>query len=765
MLTPKEHNHEIIPVFPRELSHSALLSTGQYLARTPQTTGNTQTFTFSGWFKGTTCEAAGHCFFTAGSASLKPRFHIFLNDNQFSVFQANSAGTTLFKYSFDWNVFSDPTAWYHLAVMVDTTAPAALDRVRVYYNGNRLVPLETSTMAAQNTVTSVNDINYQMYIGRKLHLITTPINGYASDIIFVDGIPQGIHQFGEYSSIITGLWIPRKSKDLTLGQNGFHLRFSDAANLGHDSAQENHWTVIGDPAQCGDTPTNNHCTFNRLLSLDRTNELIFSNGNRTISSNNDSFTMAMGDIPMATERGLYWECTLETLASTASLSMGAIESRCPSTNMANKAGHFSCDAAGYYADGVFSEWVNPPFFSAGDIFQFALKGNNMWIGRNGSWLEDGDPINHVNPMITGLPQRVLPFVTTGAMDQKITLNSGGTIFAFSPPTGFKPLCIKTNPEPTLLRSSTVFDITTRIGTGGDTTVSSLEFAPDFVYIKGRWAVDSWGLFDRCQGTTKYLRTNSSSAQSYFTDSLTAFNDDGYNLGYASFINKSGNSFLDLCLKSAPYQGFELIEYTGDGSSGRDISHALQAPPSFMIVKNLETGTLGWALYHSALGEKKHLLLNSTENAQEKSDIWNDTPPTSTHFTVGSNPGVNGLGQKHMAYLFADSAIFQAFSYVGNGSEDGPFVHLGGKPRALFALKNTDEVGHHFLFDSARNEKNIVASYLLPDSTDVETTESNISTLFSSQGIKITGTNPQVNGEGNLMVGLAMLESTKYSNAF
>ena len=58
---------------------------------------------------------------------------------------------------------------------------------------------------------------------------------------------------------------------------------------------------------------------------------------------------------------------------------------------------------------------------------------------------------------------------------------------------------------------------------------------------------------------------------------------------------------------------------------------------------------------------------------------------------------------HIAYCFAPVAGYSAFgSYTGNGSTDGPFVHLGFRP-AFLLIKNTASTVNWRLHDSARDD--------------------------------------------------------------
>ena len=69
-----------------------------------------------------------------------------------------------------------------------------------------------------------------------------------------------------------------------------------------------------------------------------------------------------------------------------------------------------------------------------------------------------------------------------------------------------------------------------------------------------------------------------------------------------------------------------------------------------------------------------------ESSGDSTDRWNDTQPTSSVFTVGTDSTVNENDQPYIAYLWADSAYSKAGAYIGNGSSQT--ITLGFQPRFL-----------------------------------------------------------------------------------
>ena len=102
-----------------------------YLTRTPSSSGNLKTWTFSAWFK----KGSGGYLFGAGDMS----------DGDPSV--AIEVGTTIefrvyggghISRLVPTQVTRDNSAWYHYVVAVDTTQGTASNRVKVYINGTQV---------------------------------------------------------------------------------------------------------------------------------------------------------------------------------------------------------------------------------------------------------------------------------------------------------------------------------------------------------------------------------------------------------------------------------------------------------------------------------------------------------------------------------------------------------------------------------------------------------------------------------------------------
>jgi hypothetical protein len=358
-------------------------------------------------------------------------------------------------------------------------------------------------------------------------------------------------------------------------------------------------------------------------------------------------------------------------------------------------------------------------------------------------------------------------------------NSGATVrwnfgqrpFTYTPPTGFKALNTQNLPEPVIKKGNQWFDATLYTGTGASQSiVNAGGFQPDFVWTKSRSAAESHRLYDAVRGATNSLYSNLTNAEATEAQSLTSFNSNGFTLGTGA-PNTSSATYVGWQWKEGATPGFDIVTYSGTGSV-QTVAHSLGVAPSMMIVKSRSTAGTDWAVYHRSLGGTKVMVLNSTSAAITIAGSWNNTDPTSSVFTVGTGSGsgdTNGSGRTYVNYLFAPVAGFSAFgSYTSNGSNDGPFVFTGFRPRFVL-LKNitTSGNGAWVMFDTTRSPSNVQGlQWLFSDSSGAESTANSFGYFdILSNGFKCRGTGGNINQSGDSYIYACFAENPfKYSLA-
>ena len=235
-----------------------------------------------------------------------------------------------------------------------------------------------------------------------------------------------------------------------------------------------------------------------------------------------------------------------------------------------------------------------------------------------------------------------------------------------------------------------------------------------VWVKTRSHSASAGIVDTETGASKYLLTSNGNAQVSGNSSITAFNSNGFDLGSSGTFNEgSGYQFVSWTFRKAP-KFFDVVTYTGTGSA-QNISHNLGSVPGMIMVK-LTSGSDSWAVYHKGANggsspEDYMLRLNTTDTAANSADYWNDTAPTDSVFTVGTDGGVNGNGSSYVAYIFAsndgagtfgpdgDKDLIKCGTYNGNGGNNQA-INVGFEPQWLM-IKNASHTGNWAIFDMMR----------------------------------------------------------------
>ena len=328
---------------------------------------------------------------------------------------------------------------------------------------------------------------------------------------------------------------------------------------------------------------------------------------------------------------------------------------------------------------------------------------------------------------------------------------------------------------TINKGTDYFNTKLYTGTGSAQSISSVGFQPDWVWCKDRTSTYDHVLFDAVRGATKRIISNSTGAETTASTDLTSFDSDGFTVGSGSNINNSGNNFVSWNWKANgagssntdgsitstvsanDTAGFSIVKYTGTGSAG-NVGHGLSTAPKVLINKSI-SGANDWFVGHSSIGFTKFLKLNATNAESTNSGIWNDTAPTTDHFTINSaNGNTNGTGVEYITYCFAEKQGFSKFgSYVGNGNADGTFAYTGFKP--AFLLIRSVSTTNWNMFDNKRSPFNVADETLWANSSDSESTVgSSYGIDILSNGFKARTVSSQVNNSNTVHIFMAFAEA-------
>jgi hypothetical protein len=281
------------------------------------------------------------------------------------------------------------------------------------------------------------------------------------------------------------------------------------------------------------------------------------------------------------------------------------------------------------------------------------------------------------------------------------------------------------------------------------------------------------LSDSATGPNNILRTNSTAAAFTYTSagwSVPVFNSNGYTTSDSGYVSQSVtnlNQFVSWTFRKQP-KFFDVVTYTGDGTSGRTLAHSLGSVPGCVIIKRTST-TGDWVVWHRSLGgtypsSREYLRLNLTSAADTASQPFT-AAPSSSALTLSASVASNASGSTYVAYLFAHDAggfgltgtdnVISCGSYTGNGSTTGPTITLGYEPQWVLIKQATSGGTRWTITDNMRGFP--VASsgqqILQPNTTNAD-----IGVMYiqpTSTGFRVVDTDADVNTNGSTYIYIAI----------
>ena len=770
-----------------------------YLDRTPSGAGNQRTWTVSFWAKFSELAMQHFPFSTGADSSNRVQFGL-ESSNKINL-ECKTSGSTEIQLITN-QEFRDTGSWYHFVIKIDTTQGTSSNRAKIYVNGQQITSFSTETYCNQNTDLQWNKAQAH-YIGKRSYS-SHYMSGYIAEFHSIDGTALDPSSFGETDSD-TGAWVPKKASGLTYGTNGFYLNFKDnsgtsATTLGKDQAGSNNWTpnnfsVSGTSTDSfEDTPTNNFPILNYNQTRSASDDRIFDGGlsiNWTDGHDNAS-TVATFGMPSGK---WYYEVTNR---SDSNAQGAAIIGVCPDSYMAVKICSNTNSWPGFASgSGIGFNGVDQHYttgsnlgtyggtWAENDIIGVAVDVDNAKIAmsKNGQWADGSG--NYDESSITAGAQKTIPgdapyfpvFSDTSAShDPKYTVNFGQRAFSYSIPTGYKKLCSKNLPEPSISASTDYFNTVLYTGNAGSQSITSLDFQPDLVWNKIRSTTGNNNLTDSVRGVSKKLMSNNTDQeadQSGDDKGTTAFLSNGFTVkddaaGNYQQNGPNGATFVAWCWKESATAGFDIVSYTGNSTNSRNISHSLGVSPDLILLKDRSSNSVSnrWTVFHS-YDSSKNLELNTDSGAFSHQSRGSITAVSSSNFTLygsSDNLTVNENGDNYIAYLFAGvDGYSKAGKYHGNGVADGPFVYTGFKP-AWIILKATN--GNNWaIFDNVRDPENGMDQRLHPNLNNATNDGAGETIDFYSNGFKIRTSDSLENPSGSDVIYYAIAErSFKYATA-
>ena len=600
-------------------------------------------------------------------------------------------------------------------------------------------------------------------------------DGYIAEFHYVNGSTVAPTEFGEYDD--NNSWVPIEYTG-SYGTTGFYLKFTDDSNttattMGKDySGNDNNWTPSNFNTHdiSADTPTNNFCTMNINDKTDST-LLTTEYGGRRVECRH-GFRTIRGTFGVTSGKW-YWEARLEDW-SDSFIGITSVEEDIDGNTRGaetDQSAQIRQNNGDIRTNGSNSSYGNSQ--SNGDVLGFALDMDNgkFYISENGTFYNSGDPANQTNPAVTGLTKRICPacapydnkecYYNFGADDtfngnetsQGNTDGNGNGKFKYAPPSGFLALCSKNLPDPTIAEGKKYFEAKLYSGTGSQQAITGLSFAPDLVWVKRRNATNYHILSDTIRGAGNYLVSNQNDAESSGGSQLiNGFNTDGFDVGTENAVNNSSGTYVAWCWNAGgstvsdsggsitvsrrtnATAGFSIISYSGNNSNGATIAHGLGVAPKILVVKSRSQArgwnTL-WDVGGAGGGPTHYVQWQQEHQPIDDSTFWNDTSPSSSVITLGTDNDTNGSGQDFICYAWAPVEGYQDIGrYVGNGSSQGTFINTGFRPAWVF-IRRLDSTGNWILADEGRNPNNPVESRLRAESANSENTSYRFAYFFSN----------------------------------
>ena len=689
-----------------------------YLSRTFVGPTSSTVFTWSAWVKRGSIGVTARLF----GASTTTSFGFNSTDQLLLTLNGTAAITTT-------AVFRDASAWYHIVYTQNGAAQT------IYVNNNSV-----GTGTTANTV-------FNTAIAHQLAAANTTsfFDGYLTNVNFIDGQALTPASFGAINSS-TGVWAPSQYTG-TYGANGFYLKFADAsaataAAIGKDSSPNgNNWTPNNISVAAGytydsmiDVPVNyddggnGRGNYAVLSPIDRAGSGGIAAANLNYGTSTGSLDPIRASIAVSSGKW-YWEvfCISSFGTTLNDYLIGVVDTSITLSGSAS----IGQSAKGYAYSGVFGNKLNNgtglvygSAYTANDVIGVALDLDAGTITFYKNNVSQG--VAYSGLVGTFAPACSDTSTTSGA---NFAFNFGQRPFSYTPPAGFRALNTQNLPTPSIVNGANFMAATTYTGNATarslSNAVNSVSFQPDLVWIKSRTpGATNHALFDSTRGTTNYLSSNTTTAETTLAQSLTAFNANGFSLGTdTTLVNANANSYVAWQWKESITAGLDIVSYAGTGVD-RTVAHNLGVTPAMIIVKRSQTGaTSNWQVRHTAIPVANSIQLNLSNLPAVATTVWASTAPTSSVFTVGTSTEVNASGISYVAYCFAEIAGFSKFgSYTGNGittGDNGPFVFCGFRPRWVMIKAFTSSAYSWRIFDTSRNIFNLSDLEVFPNTALVE----------------------------------------------
>ena len=728
-----------------------------------------------------------------GASATGTRFH--LNSDGTWKFATQVSNSTV--WALDNTIkYRDTNAWYHVVMQLDTTQSTSSDRVKIYVNGT-----QDTTFSGSYPSQDYDDYwsfgnwrigdyggDYGYYYGSRFMI---------ADIYLLDGQSLDPTYFA-FTETQTGIWTP-KDYTGTFGDHGFHLEFKDdsaatATTMGKDtSGNANNFTpsnfsASGDGKSIkNDTPTNNGTTINGLLNWTYdASGADLREGNLKLTGNSGWKNISTHKIDGTGK--FYYEFVTTTMAGWQCLGILVItegDLKNPTNQLTDSRIYGFASTQATYFGGSYTSTSDVPSWTNNDVMGIKYEKGILRLYKNGTL---------ATATATGIDQtkQIYAYIANDNAstpvgyvrfdkDSWTQSANAGVDYTWQLSEGRS---IGVNP--TLIRPQRHFDTLLYTGNGATSNraITGLEFQPDFVWIKNRTQTYDHHLYDSIRGVGKWLESNDTTAEQTGTH-MDGFLINGVSVGngvdsqrtnantipYVAWCWKAGGAAVsntdgDITSSVSVNEeaGFSIATYTGSTASGAlTVGHGLGRKPAWVIIKRRDS-TGDWIIGHQGLAT--NAFANNKfvkfDNAAVYTNalVWGAEPTTTvTQIVSNGAGGASNLTSSgtYVMYSWAEIPGYSKFgSYVGNGSSDGVYVHLGFRP-AWILIDNYGASGFNWVLqDNKRSPSNLCNDKLNPDSNAAEQTNADKLDMLSN-GFKCRVADAGINASGSNYVYMAFAE--------
>ena len=663
----------------------------------------------------------------------------------------------------------DFTNWYHLLVSFDSTSSTASERLmKIFINGSQVTD-GTFGAISQDEHFALTIQSQAIYIGRHTPSYNYFISANVADFHIIDGqaltpdsfteIKNGICIPKAYSGTYGNNGFRLEFKEVGTSQN--------ASGIGADtSGNDNHFAIYSSTVEAFDSnmldsPENNWCTLDpnfRAVTANTLNE-----GNLQCVTSTAGRSFSAGTFRMTTGKW-YWEFRPDANSGGMGVAKingtngaGAYQSTTSTSTSTNTTDYYYGETNWVmYGDGIVhnASYVGGTASGMGSPSYPQIWGIGIDLDSDPQTITyyiDGSSVGSAN-LDSGFDYIPIVGDGSGAVSRTININfgqnptfngtetagtntdgNGNGLFHDSVPSGYLALCSANLPDVTIGPDSTTqaddhFNTIIWTGTGTSADAKSVGFQTDLLWAKDRQNANGHVWIDSTRGVTKYLGSNATSLEATDSTLVQSFDTDGFttvgqginflNVNYAGFNWKANGGTtttndasatsigtIDSVFQANDTSGFSIVTYTGTGSAGT-VRHGLSVAPSLVIIKSRTTASpSNWVIGQDAIGFTGQNYFTDISGFSTNSGSFNNTAPTTSVVSIGTDNTVNQNTATYVMYCFANVEGFAKIgSYEMNSNADGPFVYTGFRP-AWLLTRPVDQNGNWSVYDTVREPFN------------------------------------------------------------